>query len=73
MKNVARRTLSLLPSNEKERNEWREALEPYAWADGEFGLLCTESAFLDFCATADSMSQLSRDLKRAAHQFAAVL
>jgi hypothetical protein len=50
--------LFLLPSDAAERDEWRGFLSECAWADGEFGMVLTESAFRDFCREAEDNADL---------------
>lgn len=73
MNTEIRRTLSLLPTDASERDLWREVLGPYAWADGEFGMICTEAAFREFCAAAETKSELTSEIRQATKLYAILL
>ncbi len=45
MKTGQTRTFCLLPESSTEYQQWESLLEPYCWAQGEFGMILTEAAF----------------------------
>lgn len=72
MKIEERKTLSLVASSTWERDSWVDLLTPYSWAEGEFGVLCTEAAFRKFCADSQNNPEIPTKLKEEAHRFGAL-
>lgn len=58
-----RKTLNLFPETEKERDLWLNLIANYSWAEGEFGKICTESAFLEFCTEAIKNTSIDPEIE----------
>lgn len=56
-----------MAASEAEHGCWLNLLTPYAWAEGEVGLLCTEAGFSKFCADSRANPDIALELKREAH------
>lgn len=66
-------TLFLWCSTETERDMWRSLLGPYSWADGEFGMLCTDSRFFELCDDLRARTDVSAELRRQVKRYASIL
>jgi len=73
MKTEERPVLYLVAHTTKERDLWRDLLEPYAWADGEFGMLCTDAAFRECCLDAHSSVDIPAFLREQVRRCSALL
>jgi len=66
MKTEKHETLFLVAETTQERDSWWNKLTSYSWAEGEFGMLCTDAAFLKFCTDAQADPCIPAKLKREA-------
>lgn len=73
MRSTKSGTLYLWATSETEREMWRDILAPFSWADGEFGMLCTDSRFFDFCDELQSRSDVAPVVVRQVKRYASLL
>jgi hypothetical protein len=73
LKTEKHQTLFLVAATTQERDSWRNKLASYSWAEGEFGMLCTDAAFLKFCTDTQANPSMPAKLKREAYRFGKLL
>lgn len=63
MRTEQTRTLCLLPESNAEYKQWESLLEPYCWAQGEFGMILTEAAFREIKKESVNDAKLSQAVR----------
>lgn len=63
MKTDQTRTFCLLPESIEEYQQWESLLEPYCWAQGEFGMVLTEAAFREIKNKSANDATISQTLR----------
>jgi hypothetical protein len=73
MRSTKSSTLYLWASSEDERDMWRTLLAPYSWADGEFGMLCTNARFIECYDELRLRTDVPAAIVRQVKQYVAML
>ena len=64
MKTDQIRTLCLIPESNAEYKHWESLLEPYCWAQGEFGIILTEAAVREIINESVNDTELSQVVRK---------